>query len=263
MPSHPAHRIERSELRVLPEKSGLNRHQLHVGLPPSYGEATTRRYPVVYVTDGYWSFPMIAKMRDLLFFDRAAPEFIVVGLGYVGENLDYDKLRWNELSPVPTDDAPESSGRAAEFLRTIEQETIPFVEREYRADPGFRVLAGSSLGGVFTLFAMYTAPRLFQGYIAATPAVTLGKDWIFGLEEAFAATKKTLGGRLFLSVGGKEYAAHVDGVTRFHERLVSRQHGALACAFRIIEDEGHCSGIFEAYVRGLRYVFLPLAGEKA
>jgi len=258
MNKHPLHSIERSELRVLPVRPGRMTYQLHVGLPPSYAHGTGQTYPVVYVTDGYWSFPMIAKMRDLLFFDQTVPEFIVVGLGYAGDNLDFEKLRWNELSPVPFKDAPESTGRAAEFLHTIEREVIPFIEHEYRVDSSFRVLAGSSLGGLFTLFTMYTSPQLFHAYIAATPAVTEGDNWIFKLEEEFARNGRSIKGSLFLSVGGEEYAVQLGAVRRFHERIISRQYRALLCELRIIENMGHCGGIFEAYVRGLSYVFRPL-----
>ncbi|MDB6127176.1 MAG: besA 2 [Verrucomicrobia bacterium] len=253
MSPYPPHLIERSELRVLP--LGGSRYQLHVGLPPSYSTDRERRYPVVYASDGYWSFPMVAKMRDLLSFDRAVPEFIVVGLGYAGENLDYEKLRWNELSPVPLPDAPATSGHAAEFLRTIEDEMIPLVEREYRVDPSFRVLAGSSLGGLFTLFAMHGTPQPFRGFIAVTPAVMVGNDWIFQFEDAFAAMKEPIEGRLFMSVGGEEPAAYADAVRRFHSRVVARKYPELSVRFSVIEEAGHCGGIFEGYVRGLRFMF--------
>jgi hypothetical protein len=69
---------------------------------------------------------------------------------------------------------------------------IPFVEREYRADPSHRVLGGASLGGLFTLYAMYTNPTLFSAYIAVTPAVVVGNDWLLGYEEVFAKSGRPL-----------------------------------------------------------------------
>ena len=182
-PSYPPHTIPGSELRVLPTNGAGRHYQLSVGLPASYAKETGRRYPVVYVTDGYWDFEKLDAIRGALVFDKVAPEFIIVGIGYAGENLDYGRLREWELSPVPFGDRP-GTGHAADFLATIETQIIPFVEREYRADPAHRVLAGASLGGLFTLYAMYSRPDLFSAWVAVTPAVAVNDGWLLGYRHA-------------------------------------------------------------------------------
>jgi predicted alpha/beta superfamily hydrolase len=235
-------------------------HQLHVGLPASYTKETSRRYPVVFVTDGYWDFVKISAIEGGLVYDKVAPEFITVGIGYAGENLDYGKMRAWELSPVPMGNS-ETSGHAADFLRTIETEIIPFIEHEYRADPKHRVMAGASLGGLFTLYAMYTKPDLFEGYIAATPAVVVGNDWLFGYEEAFAKSGRAINARLFVSGGGNESPNFLGGIKRFDQRIASRNYPGITYQFRIIDGERHAGMQFESYTRGLRFVFAPLAPE--
>jgi uncharacterized protein len=132
-PEYPPHTIRGSEVRVLPVNAAGRHYQLSLGLPASYAKETARRYPVVYVTDGYWDFQKLDAIRGALVFDKVVPEFIIVGLGYAGEDLDYGTLRAWELSPVPLRGG-STTGHAAEFLATIESEIIPFVEREYRAD---------------------------------------------------------------------------------------------------------------------------------
>lgn len=263
-PKFPPHVIPNSELRALPINAHGRTYQLHVGLPASYRESPTRRYPVVFVTDAYWDFQKIDAIRGSLVYDKLVPEFIVVGLGYVGENLDYGRLRTWELSPVAFGESAEAranSGHAAEFLRTIETEIIPFIEREYRADPAQRVLAGASLGGLFTLYAMYTKPELFTGYIAASPAVVVGNDWLLDYADKFSATKRALPVRLFVGGGGDEWPDFLAGVKRFDERLRAQRPAKLAYQFRIIEGARHSGMQFESYVRGLTFVFAPLAPE--
>lgn len=262
-PKFSPHVIPNSELRALPTDAHGRTYRLHVGLPGSYREQPTRRYPVVFVTDAYWDFQKIDAIRGSLVYDRVVPEFIVVGLGYVGEDLDYGRLRTWELSPVPlgSGDEATASGHAAEFLRTIETEIIPFIEREYRADPAQRVLAGASLGGLFTLYAMYTKPELFTGYIAASPAVVVGNDWLLGYANKFAASQRPLPVRLFVSGGGDESPAFLGGVHRFDEHMRAQRPGGLAYQFRIIEGARHSGMQFESYVRGLTFVFAPLAPE--
>jgi len=263
LPAYPPHVIPNSELRALPTNAHGRTYQLHVGLPGSYRENPTRRYPVVFVTDAYWDFQKIDAIRGSLTYDRVVPEFIIVGLGYAGEKLDYDRLRRWELSPVPLGSGAEAaaSGHAAEFLQMLETEIIPFVEREYRTDPAHRVLAGASLGGLFTLYTLYTKPELFTGYIAASPAVVVGDDWLLGYAEKSAAARHPLPVRLFVSGGGDESPGFLGGVKRFDAHLRAHLPAGLAYQFRIIEGERHSGMQFESYVRGLRFVFAPLAPE--
>ena len=261
-PVFPPHVIPNSELRVLPRNAAGRHYQLSIGLPGSYATDTTRRYPVVFVTDAYWDFQKVEAIRGSLVYDKLVPEFIIVGFGYAGENLNYDLLRQWELSPVelPGWGAPDS-GHAAEFLQTLATEIIPFVEREYRIDPAHRVLAGSSLGGLFTLYTMYTQPGLFSAYIAAAPAVVVSNDWLLGYEEKFAQAKRALPVRLFVSGGGWESPDFLGGTQRLNERIKSRHYPGLAYEFRMIQGERHSGMQLESYVRGLQFVFAPLAPE--
>ena len=135
------------------------------------------------------------------------------------------------------------------------------MEREYRADPSYRVLAGASLGGLFTLYAMYTRPDLFQAYIAATPAVLVGNGWLFGYEDEFAKANRPLKARLFVSGGGNESPGFLSGILRLNQRIASRRTPGLAYEFRIIDGERHAGMQLESYVRGLRFAFVPLAPE--
>ena len=258
--SYPAHVIEGSELRTVPARSaGRPAYQLHIGLPASYGKEAGKRYPVVYVTDGYWDFQKITAIHGGLVYDKVIPEFITVGLGYEGKDLNYGDLRRWELSPVAFGDA--KSGHAADFLDTIEKDIIPLIERDYRVDPSYRVLAGASMGGLFTLYSMYTKPELFQAYIAATPAVVLGDDWLFNYDKTFAESGKPLKARLYVTGGGNESPAFLGGILRYNQRIAARDYKGLEYQFRIIEDERHAGMQFESYVRGLRFAFLPRAPE--
>ena len=261
-PKFPPHAIPNSELRVLPRNAAGRQYQLHIGLPGSYAKDTTRRYPVVFVTDAYWDFQKVEAIRGSLVYDKVVPEFIVVGLGYAGENLDYGELRQWELSPVPLNwGRTSASGHAADFLKTLATEIIPFVEREYRTDPAHRVLAGSSLGGLFTLYAMYTQPELFSAYLAAAPAVVVENDWLLGYEEGFAKAKRPLPVRLFVSGGGNESPGFLGGTLRLNDRIKARHYPGLVYEFRIIDGERHSGMQFESYTRGLRFAFAPLAPE--
>ncbi len=74
---------------------------------------------MVYVTDGYRDFQKLDAIRGALVFDKVKPEFIIVGLGYAGENLDYGRLRAWELSPVPFGDGPDAGHAAFRERRCV------------------------------------------------------------------------------------------------------------------------------------------------
>ena len=257
--TYPPHTIPNTQLRALPKNADGRTYQLHIHLPASFTKEPKRRYPVLYVTDGYWDFQTVISSYNNKVYDKVVPEFIIVGLGYVGDNLDHGKLRLWELSPVRLPDG--ESGHADKFLATLEREIIPFVEREYRADPAHRVLAGSSLGGLFTLYAMYTKPALFDGYIAASPAAALGDDWIISRAKAYAATGKAIKARLYVTGAEYEWPAFLAGIKRYQAVLPELKHPELVFKNRTIDGERHAGTKAESYARGMQYVFEPLAPE--
>ena len=189
------------------------------------------------------------------------PECIIVGLGYAGENLDYGKLRQWDLAPMPLENATGESGHAAEFLQTLEQQIVPFVEREYRADPAHRVLAGSSLGGLFTLYAMYARPGLFEGYIAVSPAVWHGPNCMLDFDRKFARAKKPLPARLFLSGAENEWPLFRLAISRYAQQLTQRRYAGFKLETRLIDGMRHSGTKAEGYARGMQFVFAPMAPE--
>jgi len=260
-PAFPPHSIPNTLLRALPKNADGRTYQLHIHLPGSFAKEPKRRYPVLYVTDGYWDFATMVASYNNLNYDQVVPEFIIVGLGYAGDNLDYGTLRGWELSPVRMNPTSSATGNADKFLASLEKAIFPLVEREYRGDPAQRYLAGSSLGGLFTLHAMYARPELFKGYIAASPAVVVGGDWIIGQAKAYAATGKPIKARLYVTGAENEWPGFLAGIQRYQALLPELKHPELVFQNRTIDGERHAGTKAESYTRGMRFVFEPLAPE--
>ncbi len=258
----PAYSIPGSVVHTLPVNAAGRHYALFVHVPGEYAQNPDKRYPVVYVTDGYWDFMKLVAVQGALSYDKYAPPFITVGMAYAGDNLDYGDLRRWELSPVKMGEPPGASGHAQDFLDTIEKVFIPLVDREYRTDPKQRVLGGASLGGLFTLYSMFTKPDLFNGYIAVTPAVALQSGWLLEYEEKFAKAGKTVNARLYMTAGGNESPRFIAPILQMNQRLAMRNHPRLAFEFRMIDGERHAGMQLESYNRGIRFVFAPLAPEQ-
>lgn len=242
---------------------------LYVGYPDSYSAHPERRYPVVYLTDGYWNFAKVFSFGSSLWYDGTAPEYIVVGIGYAGENIDYHRERMFELtSSTPNDKsfADVRTGGSAQFLESIKTELIPYVETHTHADPSFRVIAGHSLGGLFSLYAMYGEPGLFQGVIAASPTVQWDHFLLF--RSADELRQKALGedgqgscsipSRLYLSVGSEEDPYDIACIRAFDVIVSNSNYTDFSNMFSIIEGERHAGAGLDAFQQGIRYVFAPL-----
>ena len=247
----PSVEIKGSEIRKLKSADTGRDYDLYIRAPG--GAATSsKKYPVLFVLDGQWDFKLLDSVYGGLYYDKFVPEMIIVGVTYTGENLNYDQLRAMDYTPTAAKQSP-GSGDAAKFLAFLKKDAIPFVEKNYHADPSKRILMGSSLGGLFTLYTMFTQPDLFYGYVAASPAVSYGDNFSFNQEKQFAANHRDLPVKLFISVGDIEDLT--EPVKSFTQTLKSRSYNQLKLETRILEGERHAGNKPEAYNRGLRFIF--------
>src|SRR5947207_1431963 len=118
--------IDHSEVHDLRRSANGRDYRIAVAVPDSYATHPERRYPVLYVTDGYWDFKLMKSIVGGLVYDEFIPEVIVVGIGYPGDAPDYGRLRRWDLTPVPDSPAEDAgkgpSGHARELLDVLEQQ---------------------------------------------------------------------------------------------------------------------------------------------
>ena len=244
--------IPGTEIRQL-KSSGTGRsYDIYIRLPDEYVQDKGKNYPVLYVLDGQWDFKLLDSIYSGLYYDGSVPEMIIVSITYSGDHPDYGALRAMDYTPV-ADVFISGSGEAPKFFGFFKEQLIPFIEANYRVDGSQRVLMGSSFGGTFTLYAMFTEPTLFSGYVIGSPIVTYGHKFAFQQEAEYASSHKDLPVRLFLSVGELEDMRRP--VSEFMQILAERNYHGLEMETRIIEGERHASNKPETYNRGLRFVF--------
>ena len=214
------------------------RFSLHIAKPESY-EWSGRSYPILYLLDGYWDFPLVRAIHGNLVYDRMSPEFIIVGIDYLGKpkHQQLRLLRDHDLSHEHCD----------EFIDDLENVIIPSVEKEYRVQP-LRILGGASKGGVVALKVMLSRPGLFYGFVCPSPAVNIEDSWIFN-ERALNAEVKP---RLYMSRAENDTPILWNGIQDFASGMTMYSEVLLDD----ILGEGHASTKAASYTRGLRFVFL-------
>lgn len=160
---------------------------IRVYLPPGY-DAGTRRYPVLYLQDaqnlfrpGMYGDWQVDETLDRMVESGRSAGMIVVG-------IDNGPRRWNEYGPWMNrrmfDWVDSTWSRAVEggegdaYLDFLTAQLKPEIDGRYRtlADREHTAIGGSSMGGLISLWAGLTRPRVFSKVMAMSTAVWFAED---------------------------------------------------------------------------------------
>jgi len=173
---------------------------INISLPESYSATTETKYPVLYMTDGYWRKEQHKPIHDMAKNDNVK-EMIIVGISYP-EGYDANSIRVRDLIT-----------HADKFLDFICKELIPSIDTKYRTTTE-RTLWGSSYGGYFGMYTLFNyvekTKGVFKNYIIASAAALerTNHDGIplnlFGYEQLLHSSTDELDMNLYITVGGNE-----------------------------------------------------------
>jgi predicted alpha/beta superfamily hydrolase len=219
-------------------------------LPPGAGQPG-RRFPVLYFADGDRLMPTIAATMRVLVDAGLMPDLILVGLRHADRTYELTPTSGWMPTPGGRREVPGSGG-ADRLLAHLEREVIPAVERTFPVEP-LRLLAGHSLGGLFTLHVLATRPSLFGGWLAVSPTVAWEGDLpARRLKAALAATPAPRG-VLVVTLGeeGPIAAAALAGL----EQVLGAAPPSLTTRLHRFEGEDHGTVVLPSFSRGLRELF--------
>jgi predicted alpha/beta superfamily hydrolase len=138
--------------------------------------ARQNRYPVVYMQDGQnLSDPAIAYGGNTWRLDQALRglyekgiEPIVVGVHHTGVQ------RLGEYSPHG--DTRHGGGDGEVYMRFLTETVKSRIDSTYRTrrDRDSTIVAGSSMGGLISLYAFFRRPSPFGGVAAMSPSIWFG-----------------------------------------------------------------------------------------
>ncbi len=192
-------------VQVLPglASSELGRSMdLLVYLPPSYHESERRRFPVLLMQDGqnlfdrFTSYAGDWQVDEILesMAQEEGLEAIVVGIPNGGT------ARLDEYSPWL--DRSYGGGRARDYLSFLAGTVLPLVRESFRvaAEPEQVAVAGSSMGGLFSLWAFFEAPEWIGRCAVLSPSVQFAAGGML----RDTRHRGYRGGRIYLDAGGRE-----------------------------------------------------------
>jgi predicted alpha/beta superfamily hydrolase len=219
-----------------------------VRTPAGY-DVNKAKYPVLYMTDGDAHMAHTAATVEFLARNGRMSELIVVGI----TNTD----RTRDLTPTKAvgPDAAQfpTAGGADKFLKFIETELIPEIEKNYRVQP-YRILAGHSFGGLFAVHAMITRPDVFKSYVAVSPSLQWSDEATLKRAEEFLKERKEFNATLFTSLGN-EPGDIGEAFELFKQALAKAQIKGFEWEAEQLKDEDHGSVVLRSHYLGMRKVY--------
>lgn len=225
-----------------------------ISLPESYDDegAGYKRYPLLVLLDGDIHFSALTGMVHYMSADRYRswkfPEMIIVGIQNVDRRRDYTP---DKVITV----RENTTGGGDDFLRFLEEELIPELDRKYRTVP-YRILFGHSLGGLLTAHAYMKEGTLFKAFLAIDPSFG---TWDAGIMDAKldSVTGNSFERFLYIATAnwGKRNIRNRDRHVRFFEALNSKCDGELPGQLDYFPDEDHNSVPPIACYHGLSAIF--------
>lgn len=277
-----------SEVYMMESEGTGRQYRITVSLPLGYSATTDERWPfnntpdkwsVVYVLDGNWYSGMVTDMIRPTAWCGSISDAIVVGIGYPEAENPMEVIhqtftrRAHDLTPVVDETVekhmedqlgrPVPNGDAANFLRFITDQLVPFIEQTYRADAVQRILVGHSYGGLFAAYSLFEAPDFFQTLIIGSPTLAYGNRFVFQQEANYAATHNSLAANVFIYVGDEEIVS-IDDTTltdtlKFAAILDSRKYEGLSITKWVFLEFNHCEVVAPGIHWGLKHALKEMA----
>lgn len=190
--------------------------RIWIYLPPSYTQSK-KKYPVIYMHDGQNLFDELTggygewgidEILDKISAE-GGKEFIVVGIDHGGSE------RLKEYNPY---DSQYGNGKGKAYVDFLVKNLKPFLDKNYRTlkDANHTSIAGSSMGGLISMYAIATYPRVFGKAGVFSPAFWLAKPIEEDLKKALPNLNRS---KIYFVAGNLEGKAMITDMNSVYQIL--------------------------------------------
>ncbi|NIF06346.1 tetratricopeptide repeat protein [Chryseobacterium sp. Tr-659] len=240
----------------------LNENRVYkIYLPPSYDNSPLKKYIVAYVLDGDDSkFKEIAgivqSMNAATQLKMQIPELIIVAVENTDRTRDFTpthSLNYLDLENIA---AFSTSGKASNFMKFLETELMPEINKSYRTYSR-NMIIGHSLGGLLAINCLLEAPQLFSYYLLIDPSWFWDHNYIGKRAREVLQNENNLKARVYISLANnfKEDGRHYQWGQEFYNLLQANSSPGLSSKIQYFPDEKHLTVPLPSTYYGLRYIF--------
>lgn len=234
-----------------PSPTGMEERTAYIYLPESYEWDTWRRYPVLYMFDGHnvffdsdATYGKCWGMKE--YMDQTGTQMIVAA---VECNHSPDNGRLKEYAPYSFKDPRlgQIRGFGRETMNWLINTFKAEIDRNYRTMPdrGHTFIAGSSMGGLMSLYAVLEYNRVFSRAAALSPSIWTAPA---SLETLIRNAKLDQNTVIYLDYGSRELSFHSGMAKLFAkltELLLARR---VMTESRIVPGGNHCEASWEKQI---------------
>ncbi len=242
--------------RTVPGSSCRRKRRIYVFVPDTAVSGHEGRFPVLYMTDGH-----------NLFFDADATygrswgllEYLegqTVPMMVVGIDCDHGERhgRLREYAPYSFE-TPETGsirGRGKRFLDWVFQQLKPDIDQLYPTLPGreHTMIAGSSMGGLISLYALCAYPETVCGAAALSPSLWVCEERLLRLIHSARLDRSFL----YMDIGTEEIRNKPETLSGFSRVSSAFMLQGACVTSRIVPGGQHCEASWGKQLP----VFMPL-----
>ncbi|MDZ4794283.1 MAG: alpha/beta hydrolase-fold protein [Bacteroidota bacterium] len=231
-PAQPKKSTASKNVQIMNDKFMLRElsttRRIWIYLPPEYA-TSNKRYPVLYLHDGQNVFEDSSSFSGEWgvdeFMDTARSNCIVVAIDHGGPK------RMNEYSPYDMDRFGKGEGK--QYVDFLAKTLKPYIDKQYRTlkKKENTFIAGSSMGGLISMYAILKYPKIFGGAGVFSPAF-----WVApGIFDDITKKGEKIKGKIYFYAGKQESESMVPDLLKAFEKMhaVSKANMTI-----LIRDEG-------------------------
>lgn len=243
--------IQTMHSAVLNEQRTLN-----IYLPSDYD--STQTYPVLYLLDGSMDEDFIHIVGLTQFFNMmyTMPSCIVVGIANVDRKRDFT---FHTDIPSLKETYP-TTGKSAAFIRFLEEELQPFVQKNYRTNDT-KYLIGQSLGGLLATEILLKKPSLFTHYFIVSPSLWWDDESLLRQAPALLAKQPDQTRFVYVSAGKKEPKVMQREAKSLHSTLQKSGKKNLKTVYKPMTSDNHATVLHNSIYAGFMALFPPRYDE--
>ncbi|MCD7818108.1 MAG: alpha/beta hydrolase [Lachnospiraceae bacterium] len=236
---------------TIPELTGDEERGVYVYLPESYNYYPDMRYGVLYMFDGHnvffdsdATYGKCWGMKE--YMDRTGTQLIIAA---VECNHSPDNGRLKEYTPFPFRSPSlgviESRGKLTMdwMVHTFKEE----IDRRYRTLPDreHTLIAGSSMGGLMSLYALLEYNRYYSRAAALSPSLWVAPDQLSSMIQGADLAPESL---LYMDYGEEEISNHKDMLQSLGHISADLIAKGILLESRIIPGGTHCEASWERQI---------------
>ena len=236
---------------VFPSPNGPDERRAYIYLPASYKKNPDRRYPVLYMFDGHnvffdsdATYGKCWGMKEYL--DADETQLIVVA---VECNHSPDNGRHKDYSPFTFRDprVGHITGKGNLTMEWMVQTLKREIDENFRTLPDreHTFIAGSSMGGLMSLYALMEYNHVFSRAAALSPSIWTSPKKLDQMIRNASIAPDTV---LYMDYGSREMKHHADMEARYIKTMNLLMQRKVHLTSRIVPNGDHCEASWERQI---------------